>query len=161
MWKILKTCIPFDPQCYFQEFILKRNLKRHIKTCTQMSLLQNLHIVKYWETSNCTAIKDQMHKIWYLWKCHIACMHAKSLQSLWDSMDCSPPGSCVHGILQARILEWVAMPSSRGSSQPKDWMHISYVSCISGQILYHEHHLESVGEHLWTRKMFNMKQKIL
>ena len=37
-----------------------------------------------------------------------------------DTMDCSPPGSSVHGILQARILEWVAMPSSRGSSQPRD-----------------------------------------
>ena len=37
-----------------------------------------------------------------------------------NSMDCSPPGSFVHGILQARILEWVAMPSSRGSSQPRD-----------------------------------------
>ena len=43
---------------------------------------------------------------------------AKSLQScstLYDPMDCSPPGSSVHGILQARILEWVAMPSSRES----------------------------------------------
>ena len=39
--------------------------------------------------------------------------------SLWP-MDCSPPGSSVHGMLQARILEWVAMPSSRGSSQPRD-----------------------------------------
>ena len=36
--------------------------------------------------------------------------------TLCDPMDCSPPGSSVHGILQARILEWVAMPSSRGSS---------------------------------------------
>ena len=36
-----------------------------------------------------------------------------------DPMDCSPPGSSVHGILQAKILEWVAMPSSRGSSQPR------------------------------------------
>ena len=50
-------------------------------------------------------------------------MHAKSLQScpvLCDLMDCSPPGSSVHGILQARILEWVAMPFSRGSSWPRD-----------------------------------------
>ena len=50
----------------------------------------------------------------------LRCMHAKSLQScptLCDSMNCSPPGSSVHGILQARILEWVAIPSSRGSSQ--------------------------------------------
>ena len=41
--------------------------------------------------------------------------------NLYDSMDCSPPGSSVHGILQARILEWVAMPSSRGSSWPRHW----------------------------------------
>ena len=57
---------------------------------------------------------------------------AKSLPSrltLCNAMDCSPPGSSVHGILQARILEWVAMPSSRGSSQPWDRTCTSYVSC--------------------------------
>ena len=43
----------------------------------------------------------------------------------------------VHGILQARILEWVALPSSRGSSQLKDWNCISYVSCIGRWVLYH------------------------
>ena len=51
------------------------------------------------------------------------CARAKSLQlclTLCDPMDCSPPGSFIHGILQARILEWVAIPSSRGSSQPRD-----------------------------------------
>ena len=45
-------------------------------------------------------------------------------------MDCSPPGSCVHGILQARILEWVAIPSSKGSSRPRDW---TSVACITGR----------------------------
>ena len=45
---------------------------------------------------------------------------AQSCPSLCNPMDCSPPGSFVHGILQARILEWVAMPSSRESSQPRD-----------------------------------------
>ena len=52
-----------------------------------------------------------------------ACVHAKSFKScptLCDPMDCNPPGSSVHGILQARILEWVAIPSSRGSSRPRD-----------------------------------------
>ena len=49
--------------------------------------------------------------------------------TLCDPMDCTPPGSCVHGILQARRLEWVAMPSSRGSSRPRDRTH---VSCIAG-----------------------------
>ena len=49
--------------------------------------------------------------------------------SLCDPVDCSLPGSSVHGILQARILEWVAMPFSRGSSQPRDR---TQVSCMAG-----------------------------
>ena len=59
-------------------------------------------------------------------------VHAKSLQACP-----SAPGFSVHGILQARILEWVAMPSSRGSSQPRDQTHISYVSCIGRWVLHH------------------------
>ena len=58
---------------------------------------------------------------------------------LWDSMDCSPPGSSVLGISQTSILESVAMPSSRGSSQPRDWTHGSSVSCIGRWVLYHWH----------------------
>ena len=68
------------------------------------------------------------------------CTQAKSLQScptLCDTMDCSLPGSSVHGILQARILKWVAMPAFRASSQPRDQTHVSYVSCISRQVLYY------------------------
>ena len=49
---------------------------------------------------------------------------------LCDTMDCSPPGSSVHGILQARVLEWIAMPSSRGSSRPRDG---TQVSCTAGR----------------------------
>ena len=61
---------------------------------------------------------------------------AKSLQScltLCDPMDCSPPGSSVHGILQARTLEWVAIPFSRGSSQPRDRTQISFSSCTASR----------------------------
>ena len=47
-------------------------------------------------------------------------------------MGCSPPGSSVHGILQARIPEWVVAPSSRGSSWPRDWTHVPCDSCITG-----------------------------
>ena len=56
--------------------------------------------------------------------------YAKLLQScptLWDPTDCSPPGSSVHGILQATILEWVAMSSSRGSYQPRDRTQVSHI----------------------------------
>ena len=67
------------------------------------------------------------------------CVFAKLLQlclTLFDHMDYNPPGSFVHGILQARILEWVAISSSRGSFQPRDRTHVSYVFCIGRQNLY-------------------------
>ena len=75
-----------------------------------------------------------------------ACVHAKWLHScliLWDPMDGNPPGSSVHGILQARILEWVAMPSLRGSSRPKGPTWVSFVFCVGRWVLYHLHHLGS------------------
>ena len=50
--------------------------------------------------------------------------------------DSSLPAFSVHGILQARILEWIAMLSSRGSSWPRGGTHISYVSCIDRRVLY-------------------------
>ena len=64
---------------------------------------------------------------------HVLCVLCLVVQScptlsrltFCDPMDCSPPGSCVHGTLQARILEWVVMPSSRESSQPRDQIQVS------------------------------------
>ena len=86
-----------------------------------------------WKGTSTTAYTNQtpyLTNIFLLFATYSTCLinkaaytHAKSLQScptLCDPMDCSLPGSSVHGILQARILEWVAMPSSRGSSQPRD-----------------------------------------
>ena len=68
----------------------------------------------------------------------------QSCLALCNSMYCSPPGSSVRGILQAGILEWVAMPSSRGSSQPRYW---TWVSCIAGRFFT-----------IWpTRKALNIK----
>ena len=63
-------------------------------------------------------------------------VRAKSLQlcpTLCDPMDCSPPGSYTHGILQARILEWVAISFYSQSSWPRDLTHVSYVSCIGSR----------------------------
>ena len=56
----------------------------------------------------------------------------RSLSHVWlcDLVVCNPPASSVHGILQARVIEWVAIPFSRGSSQPRDW---TQVSCIAGR----------------------------
>ena len=67
----------------------------------------------------------------------IPCIHAQSCVTLCDPMGCSPPVSSLHGIFQARILEWVAIPSSKGSSPPRDWTWVSCVSCTGSQILSH------------------------
>ena len=79
-------------------------------------------------------------------------MRAKSFQScptLYDPMDHSLPGSIVHVILQARILEWVSISSSRGTSQPRDR---SWVSCFAGRffiitclLLKSRHHFADKG----------------
>ena len=64
-------------------------------------------------------------------------MYAKLFRShptLCNPLDCSPSGFSVCGILQARLLEWVAMPSSRGSSQPRDPTSVSYVSWQVGSL---------------------------
>ena len=53
---------------------------------------------------------------------------AQLCRTLCDTMDCSLPGSSVHEILQARILEWVAIPFFRGSSWPRDWTRVSHAA---------------------------------
>ena len=72
-------------------------------------------------------------------------VHAKSLHLSPDTtnlMGCSQPGSSVHGIVQARILECIAMPSSRGSSRPRDPTYVSYFSTVR-RVLCHWQHLAS------------------
>ena len=60
-----------------------------------------------------------------------------SCLTLCHPVDYNPPGSSVHGFLQARIVERAAAPSSRGSSQSRDQTCVCYISCIGGQIIYH------------------------
>ena len=60
--------------------------------------------------------------------CLIFVLVNQSCPTLRDSIDYSPPGSSVHGILQARILEWVAISFSRGSSWPRDWTQLSFIA---------------------------------
>ena len=91
------------------------------------------------EQSKIFLIKNT-HLGWWIqhWSFLGWCMRAKSpwlCPALCSPMDCSPPGSSVQGILQIRILEWVAMPFSRGSFQLRDWTHVSYGSCIGRHVL--------------------------
>ena len=67
--------------------------------------------------------------------CKILCLYSlcslvtQSCPTLCDPMDCRLPGSSFHGILQARVLEWVAISFSRGYSQPRDWTQVSHIVC--------------------------------
>ena len=61
-------------------------------------------------------------------------VYAQLCPTFCDPMNCSPPGSFAHGIFQARMLEWAAISSSKGSSQPRDRTLISCVSCIVGRL---------------------------
>ena len=73
--------------------------------------------------------------------CVCVCVCALWLQSclnLWNPMDCSPPGSSVHGMLQARIPKWVGVSSSRGCSRPRDRSCVSSASCIAGKFFITE-----------------------
>ena len=84
------------------------------------------------------------------------CVRAQSHTTLCDPIDYSLPGSSVHGILQARILQWVAISFSKGSSQPRDWSCISCGFCINWQIYLFINHwatleaLQNFWEILWA-----------
>ena len=70
------------------------------------------------------------------------CSVTQTCPILCDSVDCSSPGFSVHRIFQASILEWAVISFSRGSSRPVDQTHVSYVSYIGRQVLYHECYLK-------------------
>ena len=86
-----------------------------------------------------------------LW-CTSACMRAQLLSHVWlcNPMNYSSPGSSLHGILQARILQWVAISFSRGSSQSRDQTHNS---CLAGGFFTTEPPGKPHGVHLRLRKM--------
>ena len=83
------------------------------------------------------------------------CLAAQSRATLRNPLDCSPPGYSGHGIFQARILEWVAISSSRGSSWPRDPTHVSYFFCIGRWVLYHYTTWEATVFHSRTRLFLN------
>ena len=116
-WYIVSTL-------FFVLFSLMGEVTLHTQNSTDHFTLSGwlcaeIHTPKNYETS----LYSESEK----WKVLIA----QLCLTLCNPMDCSPPGSSIHGILQARTLEWIAVPFSRGSSQPRDW---TLVSCIAGRL---------------------------
>ena len=114
---------------------LFRNSSRIPESVSQLFLLQFSFIVLL----NCPCHSSRLLflgkvisrvSVLFMWKCSVT----QSWLTLCNPMDCSPPGSSVHKISQARILEWVAIFFSRVSSHTRDW---TCISCIDEWILYH------------------------
>ena len=126
------TCCKVWKETKQNNFVVKKPGTQHLNKVIKVNIVSN-------NSCGCHDARTvSIHLCGIISQIHV-CVHAKSFQScptLGDTIDCSLPGSSVHEILQARKLEWVAMPSSRGSSQLRGWT-ISYVSCIGRWVLYH------------------------
>ena len=77
-----------------------------------------------------------LYSTWCVCVCTFVCAYSSHVLTICNAMDCSLPGSFLHQISQSIILEQVDISSSRGSSWPRDWTSISYISCIGKWILY-------------------------
>ena len=92
------------------------------------------------------------------WSVKVKVLVAQLCLTLFHPMDCSMPGSSVHGISQAEILEWVAIPFSRGSSQPRDGI---WVSWIVGRFFTIWATREAQSARKWKAIIFNDKNEVL
>ena len=112
-----------------QKFSIKSYKSKHL-----LSALNKLNLVlSSWST------------VGFQFSCMSACVCAQSCLTLCDLMVCSLPVSSIHGIYETRILEWIAISYSRGSSQHRDHALFSSISCIRRPILYHWAHLGSLS----------------
>ena len=114
VWRFLRKLkieLPYDPAVPLLGIHLdKTTVQTH--RFTPLFIAALFTIAKPWKQPTCRST-DGWIKVW--------CVLAKSLRSsstLWNPMDCSPQGSSVHGILQARILDWIVMSSSRDLPDP-------------------------------------------
>ena len=121
-------------ECIYVFFLIKKETfcipATYINLYIKVSTMRNKVILNFKKVG-------RRHSLW-LSVLSSTCMLAKSHSTLCNPMNCGPPGSSVHTLLQARTLEWwAAMPSSRGSSQLRDRTLVSYVSCIGRRAVYH------------------------
>ena len=131
-------CIWTSFTCCWWDYALR--LTKHTCILSSAVLLLNLAVYRSSQSIVFQKIRNAVVEI-DVPALRVACGCTRSLQScltLYDAMDCSPLGSSLHMILQVRILEWIAMPSFRGSSQPRDQPRVFWGSCIAGRFFTDE-----------------------
>ena len=107
------------------------------RSCPSLTLASKVHHLHQPHISTGLLPCGTQIDLCYVHECVCVLCHFSLCLTLCNTMDCSLPGSSVHGITQARILEWVAISSSRESSQPRDQTCISHISCITGGFFTH------------------------
>ena len=119
-----------------QRSLVSYSLWGHKESDTTERLTQHTREARTQKQPKCALKDEQVRKMWYTNMCVCVCVRAHCASSLSPVLPFVTPWIVAHqaplsmGILKARILEWIAMPSSRGSSQPRDW---TQVSCITGR----------------------------
>ena len=117
-FKELETDLAYDPAISLLNMYPEKTIIRK-DTCTSMFIAVLFTIARMWKQPKCPWTEEWIKKKMYICVCACMRVHAcvcvlSHVQLFWDPTDYSPPGSCVHGISRARILEWVAF--SRASS---------------------------------------------
>ena len=100
--------------------------------CTPTFIAALFTTAKIWKQPKCPSISERLKKMCYICTVEYCVLSHSVMSDSRDPMDCSLPASSVHGILQVRILEWVAISFSRRSSWPRDWIQVSW---IAGRVL--------------------------
>ena len=117
----------------------------HLTVCFQKLTCLWFMLLLWYRNSSHVCLLPRLKKFkWDKLLCCVVILNAESCPTLCDPVDCSPPSSSVHGISQARILKWVAVSFSGGSSQPRDW---SWVSCV-GRWIYQGSPNSTLAHHL-------------
>ena len=132
---IKKSKLSFLSKFVFIELVLRIQVPWLTFLCVTFYFGRLNHVLPLEERFEVLACKNSHLPIWD-WK-KSESVSPQSCPALCDPMDCSPPGCSVHGLLQARILEWVAISFSRGSSQLRDQ---TQVSCLAGRFFNHLSH---------------------
>ena len=144
IWGVLDMCFTLVLVMVSQVFFYVQTIQLvHVKYVSFFAYQVHMSNTVWKKQTNKIIIKElDIYPLNFLdWYLSISLVHACMCScsvvsnSLWP-MDCSPPGSSVHRILQARRLEWVAMYYSRGSFWPMDHTHVSWISCIGRHVLY-------------------------
>ena len=108
------------------------NLKRDLSITLLISAVSQpwLRFRSIWGDFLSTHAWALSSRFWFSWLCTLLCC-AQLCSTFCNPLDCNPPGSSVHGISQASILEWLVISSSKGSSWPRNRTCVSYVFCIA------------------------------